>query len=141
AHPRDCRKDHERVTDSRHREHRQRRIRSLEHDEQADERDAVDAVHDRLPERIASQDDERSAQRDEAERDGLKRHEGRDQHYVFSRSLMRRAARAVAITSAGFRTKRRPTVAIACSPAADMCTRTSTAMSTRNAGALVAAPA
>src|SRR5690242_15827308 len=138
ADARDRREDHERVADPRHREHRQRRVRGLEHDEQADERDAVDPVHDRLPQRIARQDDDRSSERDEAERDGLEWDERREQHHVSSGLSMRRAARAVAITSTGLTRKSRATATVAWMPPADMCTRTSTATRTRTAGTLVA---
>src|SRR5436305_11026909 len=133
--------NHERVRDARDDEHRQRRIRRLEHDEEADERDPVDAVDDRLAERVAREDDQGSAERDEREHDGLERRERRDDHASKSGSSTRWAARAVAITSAGFRRKRSATAAIASIPPEVRCSRTSAAARIRKAGTVVLAAA
>src|SRR3954447_19274272 len=142
THPGDGREDDEWIADPGDDEHRQRRIRRLEHDEETDERDAVDAIHEGLPEWVPSQHDDRRPERDERERDGLEGEERRhDRHRAESGSSPRCVARAVAITRAGFRTKRRPIAAIACNPPEVTCSRTSTAASTRNAGTVVAAAA
>ena len=112
----------------------------LEHDEQADERDAVDAVHERLAQRVAREDDERRAERDETESDDLERHERRESSRLLRlvdapggprRRDHERRVEEEEQADGGDRLE----------PARGQCSRTSTAARTRNAGTLVAAAA